>query len=137
MEFLIEGNLPRKSNSRRIRFNPATGRPVSIKSSLALAYEQSFYYQIKSQLPANPMTGDLRLEAVIYYQSNRSDLSDELLADLCEKSGIIENDRQFKVKHLYHRVDKNRPRVEFKIDQLEAYPSTPPTTPPAIGGAKW
>lgn len=131
MEFIVEGHLPRKSNSRRIRFNPATGRPVSIKSAEALQYEQMFYYQIARQKPKQPLTGDLRLTAAIFYRSNRSDLSDELLADLCEKAGLIENDRQFKVKHLYHRVDAKRPRVEFKIDQLEAYPDTPPTTPPA------
>lgn len=129
MDFIVEGNLPRKSNGRRIRCYG--GRMASIKSEAALCFEQSFYWQIKSQKPAEPMTGDLRLEAVIFYQSNRSDLSDELLCDLCEKSGIIVNDRQFKVKHLYHRIDKIRPRVEFKITPLEAYPSTPPTTPPA------
>ena len=119
MEFLVEGNLPRKSNGRRIKFYG--GRMASIKSEAALAYSQSFLYQIARQKPAEPMAGELKLTAVIYYQSNRSDLSDELLADLCEKSGIIINDRQFKVKHLYHRIDKNRPRVEFKIEQLEAY----------------
>jgi len=134
MEFLVEGNLPRKSNGRRIK--SFSGRMASIKSEKALAYEQSFYCQIARQRPAEPMTGELRLTAVIYYQSNRSDLSDELLADLCEKSGIIINDRQFKVKHLYHHVDKDRPRVEFKIDQLEAYPSGPPTTPPASRGER-
>ena len=123
MKFLVEGNLPRKSNGRRIKFYG--GRMASIKSANALAYEQSFYYQIANQKPAEPMTGDLVLMAIIFYQSNRSDLSDELLADLCEKSGIIINDRQFKEKHLYHRIDKKWPRVEFKIEQISPTLATP------------
>lgn len=117
-EFItILGNLPRKSNSRRIVANRRTGKPMVIKSADALAYERSFMAQIPARLKTG-MEGPLALSAVIYYRNPLSDLSDELLCDLIEKSGMIKNDRQFVYKVLTKKIDRLNPRVEFGISRV-------------------
>ena len=110
---MIEGNLPRKSNGRRI-----TRSGLVIKSKKALDYEKSFSLQTRK---GETIEGDLALLAVVYYDSRRPDLSDELLSDCLEKSGVIENDRQIKVKMLDRRLDKVKPRVEFELWSLPKY----------------
>jgi len=114
----IHGHLPRKSNSRRIVVNRRTGKPMVIKSPEALAYERDFMRQVPGSAKIG-MKGQLHLTAVIYYRSNRSDLSDELLCDSIEKAGIIKNDRQFVSKILYKRIDKENPRVVFTVSSIE------------------
>jgi len=114
----IHGHLPRKSNSRRIVVNRRTGKPMVIKSQDALDYERDFMRQVPGSAKIG-MKGELHLTAVIYYRSNRSDLSDELFCDLMEKAGIIENDRQFVAKILYKRIDKENPRVVFTVSSIE------------------
>ena len=106
---IVLGQLPRKSNGRR-----KTRWGGLIKSQDALDYEVSFIFQIPNELRLH-LTDKISLTATIYYRSNRSDLSDELLCDCIEKAGIIKNDRQIKEKHLYCRVDKENPRVEFEL----------------------
>jgi Holliday junction resolvase RusA-like endonuclease len=92
---------------------------MSIKSSEALEYEQDFLKQItrKHQLG---LDGQLSLRGHIYYRSGRSDLSDELLCDMLEKSGVIVNDRRIRHKDLRAFIDKDNPRVEISIFVEEA-----------------
>jgi len=120
IKFIVEGNLPRKSNSRQVFRNKGTGKMIFAKSDKALSYEQSFYAQTY-QVPKNtfPEKTPLILTATIHYQSNRSDLSDEILADLMEKTKIIPNDRYIFEKHIYKRIDPVLPRVEVTIDLLK------------------
>jgi len=127
----VDGNLPRKSNSRQLVMR--YGHPTSIKSARALSYERLFFYQVLKQRPSEPITGDCSLTAEIYYNNKLCDLSDELLADLLEKCGFVANDRQFKVKNLYWHFDKEHPRLIAKIEQLTGPVPTPLTTPPATG----
>jgi hypothetical protein len=112
VEFVVLGNLPRKSNSRRIFTNRKTNRPIIVKSADALDYERSFAMQTKG-VPKGKFDKKqtIALTAWVYYRNPLSDLSDELLCDLMEKTGIIPNDRQIKVKHLYGGIDKVNPRV--------------------------
>ena len=120
IEFIVEGNLPRKSNSRQVFRNPKTGQMIFAKSDKALSYEQSFYAQTY-KVPKNmfPEKAKLVMTLYIYYESNRSDLSDELWNDLMEKSKIIPNDRYIFEKHIYKRIDPVSPRVEVSIDLLK------------------
>lgn len=114
----ISGQLPRKSNSRRFVINRRTGKPMVIKSAEALRYEADFLRQVTGPQRLG-LSGNLSLTAIIYYRSNRSDLSDELLCDLLEKAGVIENDRCIVEKRLTKRIDKDSPRVEVRIEELE------------------
>lgn len=60
----------------------------------------------------------IKLTAIIYYQSRRSDLSAELLCDLIEKAGIIENDRLIFKKDIEKRIDPKNPRVIFRLEKF-------------------
>ena len=64
------------------------------------------------------MTGDLKVTMTIYYASRRPDLDESLILDLMQ--GLVyENDRQVKERHTYWGLDKENPRAEIIIDQLE------------------
>lgn len=118
IHLVILGNLPRKSNSRRIFRNRQSGRPILVKSADALQYEKDF----ARQFPAKYRLGlnvPLSLTARIYYKSKLSDLSDELLCDMLQAVGAVENDRLFVEKHLYRFDDKYNPRVEIEIREAE------------------
>ncbi len=117
LAFTVLGQLPRKSNSRRLFRNRSTGRPIIIKSAKALNYECSFATQVVG-VSKNMFQADdkIMLSAQIYYSSRRLDLSDELLCDLLEKTGIIKQDRQIFEKHLYKGLDKLNPRVEVVLE---------------------
>ncbi len=119
MNFTILGNLPRKSNSRQVFKNRRTGNIIFAKSATALDYTDSFLLQTKNvDKSLFQSSRPLKLTAKIYYQSKLSDLSDELLCDLMQKSGIIFNDRLIKEKHLYCYLDKINPRCEVEIEEI-------------------
>ena len=111
----ITGNLPRKSNQRRIV--KVRNRPLIIKSKQALAYTESFLTQVPeaSKLQLGSEQKPLCLWAHVHYQSNRSDLSVELLKDLLEKAGIVSNDRWIKAEFLFASIDRDNPRVELAL----------------------
>jgi len=85
-----------------------------IKSPEALLYEQFFGRQVPGWA-CKGLSGKLCLEAKIYYANVQSDLSDELLCDLLQATGIIQNDRDIYRKVLEKEIDKTNPRVELKI----------------------
>ena len=111
----ITGNLPRKSNQRRIV--KVRNKPLIIKSKQALAYTESFLAQVPeaSRLQLGSEQKPLALWAHVHYQSNRSDLSVELLKDLLEKAEIVSNDRWIKAEFLFASIDRDNPRVELAL----------------------
>ena len=90
---------------------------MSIKSKEALQYEKDFLKQITGEAKQKwgSLERSLRLDAVVYYRSRRSDLSVELLKDLLEKAGVVKNDRYICEEHLWAFVDKDNPRVEMRL----------------------
>ena len=119
MIYTIYGNLPRKSNSRRIVRNIRRGTVRVIKSARALQYRQQFLSQM-GKYKYETTTEDVKLKAIIYYQSRRNDLSGELLMDLLQECGLIKNDRQIREIHLLGRIDRQKPRVEFEVEIIKA-----------------
>jgi len=115
LNLTITGNLPRKSNQRRIV--KVRNRPLIIKSKQALAYTDSFMKQVpgESRLGLGDEKNPLALWAHVHYQSNRSDLSVELLKDLLEKAGVVTNDRWIKAEFLFASIDRDNPRVELTL----------------------
>jgi len=110
----ILGEPASKANSRRVvRFGNMSRL---IKSQKALDYSEVF----KQQCPplAMLMTGDLRVTMTIFYASRRPDLDESLILDLMQ-GRIYENDRQVKERHTYWGLDKENPRAEIIVDQLE------------------
>ena len=78
IQIVLKGNLPRKSNSRRVARNKKTGRMLFIKSANALDWEKGAEEELHRQLTLKghtvpwPSTQRLRLDAIIYYASDRS-----------------------------------------------------------------
>ena len=114
LSLYILGEPASKANSRRVvRFNNMSRL---IKSAKALSYSEMFKQQCKPL--AVLMTGDLKVTMTIYYASRRPDLDESLILDLMQ--GLVyENDRQVKERHTYWGLDKENPRAEIIIDQLE------------------
>ena len=112
---VIRGEAASKANSRRIVFRGR--RPRSIKSVKALSYSEMF----RKQCPTltSLLKGDLKVEMVIYYASRRPDLDESLVLDLMQEK-IYLNDRQVKEKHIYHGLDRQNPRAEITVSELES-----------------
>ena len=92
------------------------GKPAFIKSAKARGYERDFKLQCKKIDPL--MSGDVRVDIIIYYASRRPDL-DESVILVSMQGFIFENDRQVKEKHIFHRLDKANPRAEIIVTTLE------------------
>lgn len=79
------------------------------------------------QIPAHAkqmLEGELAIHVKCYYASQRPDLDPELLYDILQaqtkngvllRKGVYQNDRQLRVKHAEHYIDKANPRVEITI----------------------
>ena len=114
----VFGNLPSLKNRRR--FIPGAGnrRPMLIKSSEALQYEQAFLMAIPKRMRVG-YEGQVSVKVRVHYQSRRSDLSTELLFDLLQKSGIIKNDNQIMHTEAWKGKDADNPRVHFTVSKWE------------------
>ena len=113
-DFVIHGEPASKSNSRRLVQNKKTGKLMSIKSAKALGYAQA----AQLQAPRLMLEGDLAFTATIYYASRRPDLDASVLLDALEGFAFA-NDRQIKELHLCHAIDKEFPRSEITLTELE------------------
>lgn len=103
-----------KANSRRlVSFGK---RPAIIKSKKALEYERTAKKLLK---PIHPLLeGDLIMTATLYYASRRPDLDESVVMDVLQ--GIVyKNDRQLKIKHIFHALDKENPRAEVLIETMQ------------------
>ena len=114
LSLIIFGEPASKANSRRVvRFG---GMSRLIKSAKALSYADMFKQQL-APLPAL-YTGDLRVTMYVYYASRRPDLDESLILDLLQ--GLVyENDRQVKERHVYWGLDKEQPRAEIIVEQMD------------------
>jgi Holliday junction resolvase RusA-like endonuclease len=119
LEFEVQGQLRRKSNSRRI-VTGEDGNTRVIKSEEALSYADDFARQITGDMKLGVGGKDqhLRMDVVVYYTSFKPDLSVELLEDLMQETGIISNDRWIREIHAYAAIDKKNPRVRVRLYEL-------------------
>ena len=112
----ITGNVPSKSNCYRI-INIA-GHSHLGKTPALESYEQSFYWQC----PVRNLNikGLFEFHCRVYYPSMRSDLDNSLKVqlDCLQHTNTISNDNKC-VKIVAEKfIDKNNPRVEFKIIEI-------------------
>jgi len=114
----IDGQPPRKSNSRRIVQNKERTRVI--KSQKALDWTASALSQIPDDAKQGVGSADdpLCITMDIWYESRRPDLSGELVLDMLQKAGVISDDRNVYVLHLYKHFDKNAPGVSIQIEQV-------------------
>ena len=123
---IVLGNLPRKSNSRQWM-----GKGRLIKSAKALDYVAYAVLQlnhVRSTHERNGIVFPIKYPVVlgmkVWYSNRRSDLSDEIMADILQVkkgAGIISDDNQISRKILDRGVDKKRPRAEIWLAPEENY----------------
>ena len=111
---IIFGVAQSKSNSRRlVTFG---GKPRFIKSKAAIQFEKDVKAQIGKM--DNMLEGDLSFHADIYYPTRRQDLDPSILLDAMQ--GLLyENDRQFKQISSRRFLDKENPRAEITITEID------------------
>ena len=127
--FTILGEPASKANSRDIV--TIGGRPSSIKSKKALAYERDALAQIPTMCRLQ-LTMPVAVTMWIFYASERPDLDESLILDILQnryktvkfgglkvkelvQKGCYVNDRQVRERHIYHRIDKANPRAIIEI----------------------
>lgn len=111
---VVYGEPASKANSRQLVH--LNGRPAFIKSAKARNYEKIFKVQCKKIDPL--MEGDVRVTIKIFYASRRPDLDESVILD-CLQDLIYKNDRQVKEKHIFHALDKENPRAEIVIEEMQ------------------
>ena len=118
---IIYGECCSKANSRRlVHFG---GKPRFIKSKKALVFERDVQLQAKKISPM--LEGDLKIEADIYYSSRRPDLDESIILDALQ--GIwYANDRAFKQKTIRKFLDKENPRCEVTVTEIDWDEKKPP-----------
>jgi Holliday junction resolvase RusA-like endonuclease len=110
----IYGEPASKANSRKlVTFG---GRPRFIKSQKARDYVAEF----EKQCPTLDvlLEGDVRVTMTIYYKTRRPDLDESVILD-CLEGHAYTNDRQVKEKHIFHGLDKENPRSEILVEQID------------------
>ena len=113
----ILGQIPSKSNQYEII--RVAGRPGLKKSTTTLHYEKSFYMQASKYRGLN-IDGLFELHVKVYYPTMSPDLDNcfKCLLDCLQYSLAIRNDNSC-VKILGEKfIDKNNPRIEFRLTEI-------------------
>jgi hypothetical protein len=100
----LDGQAPRKSNQRRILYRGR--KPILAKSKAAIAWQDSVIATISSEHKLmlggpKPMRW-VDASFLVFYESNRSDLSVELILDTLQKAQVLSDDRYT----FRHKADK-------------------------------
>ena len=114
----IQGNTPSKSNSYRII--TLSGHGSLAKTKALRNYENRFFMQ-SGQYRDLGIDKYFEFHCKVYYPSMRSDLDNSLkmLLDCLQKCKAIKNDNLC-VKVVAEKfIDKDNPRVEFKIVTID------------------
>ncbi len=132
--FTILGEPASKANSRKlVTFGRGPlARPASIKSDKARDYEKAAALQIPPDARIM-ITGPVRVTLRIYYASQRPDLDESVVLDVLQakyygkgdarqlvQNGVYRNDRQVREKHVFHAIDRDNPRAEITVEEIEA-----------------
>jgi len=116
---VILGTCPSKSNSYRIV--KVEGHSSLAKTPAMKAYEDSFYIQCGQYRDAN-IEGYFKIHVDVYYPSQRSDLDNamKVILDILQrKVHAIKNDNKCTEIIARKFVDKERPRIEFELFEVE------------------
>jgi Holliday junction resolvase RusA-like endonuclease len=131
LRFTIYGQAQSKANSRELV--TIRGQARSIKSKAALAYVEAALLQIPPACRVR-MEGEVRMTLRMYYPTQLPDMDETLLLDILQdqfrtvrvragksqrvltQAGVYRNDRQVRERHVYHFIDRDRPRVEIEVE---------------------
>lgn len=115
-EQIIYGQCPSKSNCYKvitINGHGSLGKTTALKR-----YEQEFFMQCS--LRGANIDKRFSLEISVYYSSDRPDLDNafKCTLDCLQACRAIKNDRLCAEIHARKLIDKENPRIEFKIKEL-------------------
>ena len=116
-EQVIYGSVPSKSNCYKII--TLAGHGSLAKTQAMKEFEKKFYLQCGAYRNRN-IAGFFELYADVYFQSNQPDLDNSLkgLLDCLQNCKAIKNDRNC-VKIVANKfIDKNNPRIEFTLIEV-------------------
>lgn len=113
---IITGEPASKANSRQIV--KIAGKLRSIKSKKALRYVASVARQVAPLPPDQQLRPPISITAHVYYASQRPDLDISLILDLLQ-GRVFKNDRAVRQMHLYHHIDRNNPRADITLVEIE------------------
>jgi len=113
----IQGHVPSKSNCYKII--TIAGHASLAKQNPLKEYEKLFYLQCPCR--GAMIGGYFSIEIKVFHENNRPDLDNamKILLDCLQTCKVIKNDRQCTEIHAYKFVDKNNPRVEITITEIE------------------
>lgn len=117
MKEIIQGQILAKAN-HYLAVGGCSGRRI-IKDDKIRAYEQSFLEQCEIYRHKH-ISSRFKLIVEVYHGSIRFDLDNSLktLLDCLQQAGAITDDKLcFEIAASKH-IDKNKPRVEFTIIEL-------------------
>lgn len=115
---VVKGTPVSKSNAYRII---TIGGHASLTKTKAMhAYEESFLWQVGSIRDAN-IAVPFEFYIDVYFPSKRSDLDGAMkgILDCLQKAKVIKNDNNLCLLHARKFIDKENPRVEFKIVTID------------------
>lgn len=114
---IIRGKIPSKSNCYKIV--TLHGHGSLAKQKVLKEYEKSFFMQCGLR-NAN-IQGFFKLKADVYHENMRPDLDNafKILLDCLQSCKTIQNDRQCVEIIARKLIDKENPRVEFELEEVE------------------
>ena len=113
---VIEGEPASKANSRQIV--KIGGRLRVIKSLKARRYVAEVARQVTPLPEGQQLRAPIAMTAHIYYASERPDLDPSLILDALQ-GRVYANDRAVREMHLHHRIDRERPRAEITLIEID------------------
>lgn len=132
--FTLLGEPASKANSRKLVELPKKSggtRPASIKSDKARAYVTSALQQVPLAARQR-LAGRIRMTLRIFYASERPDLDESVILDVLQdqwrgkgndrelvQAGVYRNDRQVRERHVFHGIDRDNPRAEIEVQEIE------------------
>ena len=114
-KIVVYGEPASKANSRQLV--TIKGRPAFIKSKKARDYVKAFDGQCPALDPL--IEADVSVTMTVSYKTRRPDLDESVVLD-CMQNKIYKNDRQVKEKHIYWGLDKENPRCEIEVAEIES-----------------
>lgn len=112
----ILGKIPSKSNCYKIV--TLYGHGSLAKQKVLKEYEKTFFLQCSLRNAC--IKGFFKLSVDVYYENMRPDLDNcfKVLLDCMQSCKVIKNDRQCVEIVARKLLDKENPRVEFTIEEI-------------------
>lgn len=113
---IIQGEPASKANSRQIV--KIGGKLRVIKSMKARRYVSDVARQVEPLSEDKQLRAPIRMTAHVYYASERPDLDPSLILDALQ-GRVYANDRAVREMHLFHHIDRENPRAELTLCEIE------------------